>query len=125
MSAIRFTPEHEWLRMEPDGTATLGITHYAQEQLGDVVFVELPGVGEEFAAGDELAVIESVKAAGEVKAPAAGAVVEFNAALATAPELLNKDPMGAGWMMRIRLADPGALAAMMDQAAYDQLISGL
>jgi glycine cleavage system H protein len=125
MSAIRFTPEHEWLRAEADGTATLGITHYAQEQLGDVVFVELPGVGREFAAGDELAVIESVKAAGEVKAPAAGAVMEINAALATAPELLNKDPMGAGWMLRIRLADPGALAAMMDQAAYDQLISGL
>ena len=125
MSGLRFTPDHEWLRAEADGTATLGITHYAQEQLGDVVFVELPEPGRRFAAGDDLAVIESVKAAGDVKAPAAGDVVAVNGALAAAPELLNKDPMGDGWMVRIRLADAGALAAMMDQSAYDQLIAGL
>ena len=125
MSGLRFTPDHEWLRVEPDGTATLGITDYAQEQLGDVVFVELPEAGRRFAAGDELAVIESVKAAGEVKAPAEGEVVAVNGALGAAPELLNKDPMGEGWMVRIRLADAGALAAMMEQAVYDQLIAGL
>ncbi len=125
MSELRFTPDHEWLRVEPDGTATLGITNYAQEQLGDVVFVELPESGRRFAAGDELAVIESVKAAGDVKAPVAGEVVAANPALAAAPELLNKDPLGDGWMVRIRLADVGALDAMMDQAGYDQLIAGL
>ncbi len=125
MSGLRFTPDHEWLRVEPDGSATLGVTDYAQEQLGDVVFVELPEVGRRFAAGDELAVIESVKAAGDVKAPAAGEVVAVNGALAAAPELLNQDPMGEGWMVRIRLADAGALAAMMDPSAYDRFIAGL
>ena len=125
MSRLIFTPEHEWLRVEGDGTATLGITDYAQQQLGDVVFVELPEVGRRIAAGEELAVIESVKAAGDVKAPAAAEVVEVNAALATAPELVNKEPQGGGWLVRLRLSDPGALAGFMDQSAYEQLVSGL
>ncbi len=124
MSETRFTQDHEWLRAEADGTVTLGITHYAQDQLGDVVFVELPPPGRRFAGGDELAVIESVKAAGEVRAPASGEVVAINDALGASPGLLNSDALGEGWMMRIRLGDPGALAAMMDRVAYDRLIEG-
>jgi glycine cleavage system H protein len=124
MSELRFTPDHEWLRADADGTVTLGITDYAQNQLGDVVFVELPPPGKRFAEGDELAVIESVKAAGDVRAPASGEVVAINDALAGAPGLLNSDPMGDGWMMRVRLDDPGVMAAMLDQPGYDRLIGG-
>jgi glycine cleavage system H protein len=123
MTELRFTAEHEWLRADDNLGTTLGITDYAQEQLGDVVFVELPEIGRRFAEGDELVVIESVKAAGDVKAPAAGEVLAVNTALAVAPELLNKDPMGAGWLVRVKLADPAALAGFMDQAAYERLVS--
>lgn len=120
MSTIKFTEDHEWLRVEGD-IATIGITDYAQNALGDIVFVQLPEVDTHFGAGDEAAVIESVKAAGELKMPLAGTVVEVNGALAEAPATVNEDPQGAGWFIRIRLDDPSALAGLLDQAAYDKL----
>lgn len=120
MSTIKFTEDHEWLRVEGD-VATVGITDYAQNALGDIVFVQLPDVGASFAAGDEAAVIESVKAAGELKMPLGGTVLEVNEALADAPATVNEDPLGAGWFIRIRLDDPSALAGLLDQAAYDKL----
>ncbi|NMF89062.1 glycine cleavage system protein GcvH [Aromatoleum petrolei] len=120
MSTIKFTEDHEWLSVEGD-VATVGITDYAQNALGDIVFVQLPDVGASFAAGDEAAVIESVKAAGELKMPLAGTIVEVNAALADAPATVNEDPMGAGWFVRVRLDDPSAFAGLLDQAAYDKL----
>jgi len=96
MSGLRYTEDHEWLRPETDGTLTVGITAYAQEQLGDIVFVDLPAVGRRFAAGEEAVVIESVKAAADIKMPVTGEIVAVNAALAAAPETVNGDPLGAG-----------------------------
>jgi len=124
MSTLRYTKDHEWIRVEGD-TATVGITAYAQEQLGDVVFVELPEVGKQLTAGGEAAVVESVKAASEVYAPVAGEVVAVNEALVGTPNLVNEDPTGEGWFMKIKLADAGAAEALMDQAAYDAYVEGL
>lgn len=120
MSTLKFTEDHEWLSLEGD-VATIGITDYAQNALGDIVFVQLPDVGASFKAGDEVAVIESVKAAGELKMPLAGTVVEVNAALADAPATVNEDPLGAGWFVRVRLDDSSAVSGLLDQAAYDKL----
>jgi glycine cleavage system H protein len=120
MSTIKFTEDHEWLRVEGD-VATVGITEYAQNALGDIVFVQLPEVGASFGAGDEAAVIESVKAAGDLKMPLAGTIVEVNGALAEAPAMVNEDPLGEGWFIRIRLDDPSALAGLLDRAAYEKL----
>lgn len=120
MSTLKFTEDHEWLRVEGD-VATVGITDYAQNALGDIVFVQLPEVDAHFAAGDEAAVIESVKAAGELKMPLAGTVLEVNTTLADAPATVNEDPLGAGWFIRIRLDDPAAVAGLLEQAAYDKL----
>jgi glycine cleavage system H protein len=122
MTALKFTADHEWIRAEQDGTATVGITAFAEQQLGDIVFVELPAVGRHFGAGDEAVVIESVKAAADVKMPVAGEVVAVNEALADAPDTVNREPLGAGWFLKIRPDDPGALDALLDQAAYEQLI---
>jgi glycine cleavage system H protein len=118
MSQLRFTRDHEWLRPEPDGTVTVGITEHAQDQLGDVVFVQLPDVGAQFKAGDEAVVIESVKAAGEIHMPATGSVVAVNAALVDEPATVNQDPHGAGWFLKVRLDDAAALDSFMDEAAY-------
>lgn len=120
MSTMKFTEDHEWLRVEGD-VATVGITDYAQNALGDIVFVQLPDVGASFGAGDEAAVIESVKAAGELKMPLAGTVLEVNGKLAEAPATVNEDPLGEGWFIRIRLDDTSALDGLLDQAAYDKL----
>lgn len=120
MNTLKFTEDHEWLRVEGD-VATVGITDYAQNALGDIVFVQLPDVGAHVDQGDEAAVIESVKAAGELKMPLAGTVVEVNAALADAPATVNEDPLGEGWFIRIRLDDVSALDGLLDQAAYDKL----
>lgn len=120
MSMTKFTEDHEWLRIEGD-IATVGITDYAQNALGDIVFVQLPEVGAHFDAGDEAGVIESVKAAGELKMPAAGTVLEVNAALVDSPATVNEDPLGAGWFIRVKLDDPAALDGLLDQAAYDKL----
>ncbi|TAM08420.1 MAG: glycine cleavage system protein GcvH [Paraburkholderia sp.] len=122
MSTLKFTEDHEWLRVDGD-VATVGITDYAQSALGDIVFVQMPDVGASFAAGAEAVVIESVKAAGAVKMPVAGTIVEVNAALAETPAMANEDPLGAGWFIRIRLGDPSTLAGLLDQAAYDKLIA--
>jgi glycine cleavage system H protein len=117
MSDLKYTEEHEWIRIEGD-VGTVGISQFAQEQLGDVVFVDLPEVGKSFSPGDEAAVIESVKAASELYAPVTGEVIEVNSALNDAPELVNSDPTGEGWFMKIRLSNADELQGLMDEAAY-------
>jgi glycine cleavage system H protein len=124
MSNIRFTEDHEWIRVEGD-IATVGISEYAQQQLGDVVFVELPEIGRNVAAGKEAAVVESVKAASEVFAPLAGDVVEVNEALNDDPSLVNSDPLGAGWFVKLRLESQDGLDDLMDEAAYKAYCEGL
>jgi glycine cleavage system H protein len=119
---IRYTQDHEWLRLEADGSVVVGITDHAQQQLGDLVFVQLPDVGKQFAAGDEAAVIESVKAASEIKAPLAGTVIEVNTALVGEPSTVNQDPMGAGWFIKFKLDNPAEFAALMDEAAYAKFV---
>lgn len=123
MTTLKYTEDHEWLRAEGEDEVTIGITDHAQNALGDIVFVQLPEAGASFAAGDEAAVIESVKAAGELKMPLAGTVVAVNEALTDSPATVNEDPLGEGWFIRIRLDDPAALAGLLDQAAYDALIA--
>lgn len=122
MSEVKFTQEHEWILMEDDSTALVGITDYAQEQLGDIIFIELPEVGKDINLGDDVAVIESVKAASELKAPIQGKVLEINQALNDAPETVNKDPMGAGWFMKIQISNPSDLETLMNQESYQNLI---
>jgi len=124
MSTLYFTEDHEWVAVDGD-VGTVGITDYAQKQLGDVVFVEVPEAGRVLAKGDEAAVVESVKAASEVYAPVAGTVAEGNTALGDAPGAVNTDPMGEGWFFRLTLADPSELDGLMDQAAYDALLASL
>lgn len=120
MSDLKFTEDHEWLRLDGD-VATVGITDHAQNALGDIVFVQLPEVGKHFAVGEEAVVIESVKAAGAVNMPVAGTIVEVNDAVAETPATVNQDPLGAGWFIRVRIEDPSAVSALLDQAAYEQL----
>ncbi|MEQ8964240.1 MAG: glycine cleavage system protein GcvH [Azospirillaceae bacterium] len=117
MSTTKFTKDHEWIRVE-NGVATVGITDHAQNQLGDIVFVELPEIGKDVAKGDDAAVVESVKAASEVYAPVAGKVTEVNEALADDPSLVNTDPTGGGWFLKLEIADPSQLDGLMDEAAY-------
>ncbi|GMV62476.1 MAG: glycine cleavage system H protein [Parvibaculum sp.] len=124
MSDIRYTDQHEWVRVDGD-IATIGITDYAQEQLGDVVFVELPEVGKELAAGDEAAVVESVKAASEVYSPVSGEVVDVNGDIETTPAGVNEDAMGDGWFVKLRLSDPAELDKLMDEAAYNEFVESL
>ncbi|BBE72228.1 glycine cleavage system protein GcvH [Oharaeibacter diazotrophicus] len=119
-----FTEDHEWLSVDGD-VATVGITDYAQAQLGDVVYVEVPEVGRTLAKGGEAAVVESVKAASEVYAPASGTVVEANGALADAPATVNESPEDAGWFFKLKLADAGELDALMDEAAYRAFVDTL
>jgi glycine cleavage system H protein len=123
MSDLRYSKEHEWVRLDGD-VATVGISDFAQDQLGDVVFVELPEVGKAVTAGAEAAVVESVKAASEVYAPVSGEVVAVNDALGTRPELVNSDPTGEGWFMKIRIGDTAELDALMDEAAYAAFAAG-
>lgn len=125
MSEFKFTEDHEWVRMEDDETGVCGITEYAQDQLGELVFVELPEVGQEVTQGSETAVIESVKAAGELKAPVSGTVVEINESLADEPETVNSDPQGDGWFVKIKLSDASELDGLMDEDAYQEYIDGL
>ncbi len=119
-----YSREHEWIDVD-DGIGTVGISDYAQEQLGDVVFVELPESGREVARHDELCVVESVKAASEIYAPVSGEVIEVNEALGDDPAEVNADPYGSGWFVRIRLADDGQLDDLMDEGAYADYLSGL
>ncbi len=125
MSEIKFTEDHQWIRLEEDGTATIGITDYAQGQLGDVVYVELPEVGRELGMGDEAAVVESVKAAGEVKMPLTGTVLAVNENLQDDPEIVNADPEGDGWFIRISINHPGEVEELMDDSAYNELLTEL
>ena len=121
MADTLYTEDHEWLRIEDGDVAVVGITDYAQAQLGDVVYVELPKVDAEISRGDAVAVVESVKAAADVKAPASGRVVEVNDALTGAPELVNEDPAGRAWFYKVKLGDKEELASLMDEAAYTAL----
>jgi glycine cleavage system H protein len=125
MSEVKYTEEHEWLRLEEDGNVTVGITDYAQEQLGDVVYVELPDVGKAVNAGDEAAVVESVKAAGEVKSPIAGEIVSVNEKLSDEPELVNSEPTAAGWFFIIKPTALDALDALMAEPAYNEFLDTL
>lgn len=118
---VKYTREHEWIRIEGD-TATVGITFYAQEQLGDVVFVDLPEADTQADQGAEVAVVESVKAASDIYAPVTGTIVEANAELSDRPELVNEDPENDGWFFRMQLTDPTELDDMFDEAAYQAFI---
>jgi glycine cleavage system H protein len=118
----RYTKDHEWVRLEGDGVAAIGISDYAQDQLGDVVFVELPPLGKKLAKGDEAAVVESVKAASEVYAPVAGEVVATNAAIGTEPGLVNRSPETDGWFVKIRVSNPDDIRGLMDTTAYDAFV---
>ena len=122
MSDIRFTKDHEWIKIEGK-IGTVGITRFAQGQLGDIVFVEVPAAGKQVKAGGEAAVVESVKAASEVYSPVSGTVKEGNAGLPDAPETVNSDPEGAGWFFKIELADPKELDQLMDKAAYEKFVA--
>ena len=124
MAELRYSEEHEWVRVDGD-VAVIGISAYAQEQLGDVVFVELPEPGRAVTRGDEAAVVESVKAASEIYAPVSGEVVEVNEPLADDPGLVNREPTAGGWFMKVRMADPGEVEALLDEAAYGNFISAL
>jgi glycine cleavage system H protein len=121
---MRFTKDHEWVELDGD-VATIGITAYAAEQLGDVVFVEVPETGKTVKAGDGLAVVESVKAASDVYAPVTGEVVEGNAALADAPETVNATPEAGGWFAKVKLANPAEVEALMDRASYEAYLATL
>jgi glycine cleavage system H protein len=124
MTELRYAKSHEWIRID-GSTAIVGISPYAQAQLGDVVYVELPEAGRVLTKGKEAAVVESVKAASEIYAPVSGTVIEANTALADDPALVNGDPAGAGWFFKMSVADPSDLADLLDQAAYDAVLAEL
>ena len=124
MADLKYSKEHEWVRVEGD-VAVVGISDYAQAQLGDVVFVELPEIGRQVAKDSEAAVVESVKAASEVYAPVSGEVVEVNEALSDEPEMVNGAPMGDGWFFKIRIGNPSEIDELMDEAAYQEFVKGL
>lgn len=124
MSEVRFTDQHEWVRLDGD-QATVGITKFAAEQLGDVVFVEVPEAGRKLGAGGEAAVVESVKAASEVYAPVAGEVTEGNAALAADPAKVNGDPEGEGWFFKMKVADANEFSKLMTESQYADFVKGL
>ncbi len=124
LSDFRFTEEHEWLKVEDD-TATVGITDYAQKELGDVVYVELPAVGDSFGKGDACSNIESVKAVSDIYAPLSGEITEVNVVLESKPEQVNLDPYGEGWIFKLKIEDPGELDDLMTAEAYDEYLKGL
>ncbi len=121
-SELRYTKDHEWVRDNGDGTVTVGITDHAQEALGDLVFVEVPETGQLVAAGEACAVVESVKAASDIYSPLAGTVAEVNGTLADAPERINEDPYGEGWIFRIALADATAIGGLLEADAYARFL---
>ena len=121
---VYFTQDHEWIRVDGNN-ATVGISSHAQEQLGDIVFAEVPEAGRQLSKGQEAAVVESVKAASDVYAPVSGEVVEGNGALADDPALINSDPEGAGWFFKLKLSDTGELDGLMDEAAYRDFVASL
>ena len=124
MAYLRYTEDHEWVSLDGD-TATVGISNYAQEQLGDVVFVELPEPGQALSQGGEAAVVESVKAASEIYSPVSGEVIAVNDSLTERPELVNESPLGDGWFLKLKIADSAELDSLMDEAAYQSYVEGL
>jgi len=124
MSETRFTEDHEWATLEGD-TLTVGITEYAQSQLGDIVYVELPDVGRTVDQGEETAVVESVKAAGEVKSPVTGEIIEVNDVLADEPELVNQDPDAEGWFFKVKISDSAQFTELMDKDTYAEVVADL
>lgn len=119
---LRYSKSHEWLRLESDGTAVVGISDYAQNSLGDITYVQLPKVGTALKAGQTFGVVESVKAASDLYAPVSGTVTEVNSTLDGAPETVNRDPYGEGWIMKLKLTDAAEATALLDAAAYEQSI---
>ena len=124
MADVKYSNEHEWIRVEGD-IGTIGITNYAQEQLGDVVFVDVPQAGRKIAKGESVAVVESVKAASDIYAPVSGEVIESNAELANTPGDVNSEPMGKGWFFKMKLSDKSELDGLMDENAYDAFVKSL
>ncbi len=124
MNDYMYTDQHEWVCVE-GGVAIMGISIYAAEQLGDIVYVELPDIGASVSQGDEIAVVESVKAASEIYAPVSGVVIEINEALGEAPDTVNEDPRGEGWLLKLKMNKPADLEKLMDEAAYDSFIEDL
>jgi glycine cleavage system H protein len=124
MTTTRFTTDHEYVRVDGD-IGVVGVTDYAQSQLGDIVFIELPPVGKKIAKGEQLATVESVKAASEVFSPISGEVVEVNGELDASPALVNEDALGAGWFVKLRLSDPDQLAGLLDEDAYQTHVNSL
>lgn len=121
-SDLRYAKSHEWLKLSADGTALVGITDYAQNSLGDITYVQLPKVGATFSAGQSFGVVESVKAASDLYVPVAGTVVEINPALDGAPETVNREPYTGGWMLKLKLATPSEVEALLDADAYGKLV---
>ena len=119
---LRYAKSHEWLKVAGDGTATVGITDYAQNSLGDITYVQLPKVGTTLKAGETFGVVESVKAASDVYAPVSGTVTEVNTVLESAPETVNRSPYSEGWMLKLKLADAGAANGLLDPGAYGKLV---
>lgn len=119
---LKYTEDHEWLRIEEDGTAVIGITDFAQGSLGDITFVELPEFDEQFSAGQPFGVVESVKAASDLYIPADGKILEVNDKLESSPESVNSDPYGDGWMVRVELAEGADLSGLLDAAAYAAIV---
>ena len=120
---LKYTKSHEWVKPNVDGSVTVGITHHAQDLMGDMVFVDLPTAGTQVTSGKECGVVESVKAASDVYAPVNGEIVEANAALADSPETVNKDPYGSGWMFRLKPANKAEVDALLDAKAYEALVA--
>ena len=122
MSTLKFSEDHEWVLTADDGTALIGITDHAQEQLGELVFIELPAVGTEAEQGDAVAVIESVKSASDLLMPVSGEIIEVNEELDADPGIVNEDAMGAGWFIKVRLSDEGELDQLMDEESYQEML---
>lgn len=125
MSAAKYSRDHQWIRLDDDGIATVGITDYAQRQLGHIVYVDLPLIGAVFEQHADAAMVESVKSAGEVRAPASGEVVDVNAALLEEPQKVNSDPTGEGWFFKLRLSNAEELASLLDESAYKEFVQAL
>jgi glycine cleavage system H protein len=125
LKGCRFTKDHEWICREPDNTGKIGLTAYAEEQLGDIVFLDLPAVGTTIERGKKLGEVESVKAVSEIFAPATGKIVEVNKPLTEHPEVVNEDPYGAGWLVKIEITQPEDLDGLLDKPAYDRLVTEL
>lgn len=121
---MKFTESHEWIEMETPDSAIVGVTHYAQKELGDIVYVELPTVGKQIKAGQEAAVLESTKAAADMYSPVSGTILAVNEALSKNSELVNQDPEKEGWIFKIRLSNPEEVDTLMDQSAYQAMLSG-